>query len=113
MKFYFLSLSESFSFSMMNILSFRILLGFKGKGYLKNANSYSTKLSGSVTVPTYRYLRVCISFSLRISNFISCFFSKLAKEVVTLIGKMVSCLSVRSGSAVSYQRVLTYPTFYG
>lgn len=50
MKFCFLSISKSVSFSVIHV--FTSFLGFKGED-IKSANIYDTKLSGSVTVPTY------------------------------------------------------------
>lgn len=49
-KFCFLSISKSVSFSVIHV--FTSFLGFKGED-IKSANIYDTKLSGSVTVPTY------------------------------------------------------------
>lgn len=56
-------------------------MGFKGQGYLKML-IYSAKLSGSVTILAYRY--VLISVLARFLHILCHFFSKLAKEVVTL-----------------------------
>ena len=65
---------------------------------LKNTNIYSTKLPGSVTVPTYTDTYVFVSILACLFQILF-FFSKLAKEVITpMIAKIVSCLSVRSSS---------------
>lgn len=62
------------------------------------------------TLPSYT--DVLVSVVTCLSHFISFFFSKSAKEAVTLIiAKVVSYLSVRSGSAVRYQSVSSYLFF--